>query len=115
MGDADLLERVQLQWTKEIIGLWQVDYAPRLNALGLFSVRGRLLRADIIIQVWKIFSGLSLMRPFSSYFPSPHTLGSEEIDTEYLYPTATQKYAGDTVVSNAVINHNGIFNCCFPQ
>ena len=40
---------------------WNTIHA-RLTTLGLFSVRGRLLRADMI-KVWKIFNGLSPIIP----------------------------------------------------
>lgn len=36
VGDTDMLERVQRRWTKDIVGLSHLDYASRLDALGLF-------------------------------------------------------------------------------
>ena len=36
--------------------LRELSYAERLRSLDLFSVQGRLLRADLIL-VWKIFNG----------------------------------------------------------
>ena len=35
-------------------GLREVEYTERLRRLGLFSIQGRLLRADLL-KVWKIF------------------------------------------------------------
>ena len=52
-GNLKLLERVQRRWTKQIIGLNNLPYDERLSSLNLFSIRGRLLRADLI-QIWKI-------------------------------------------------------------
>ena len=65
LGDLRLLESVQRRWTKEIDGLGGVDYGERLKAMQLFSVRGRLLRSDLV-KCWKIFhcsvdSGLSAL------------------------------------------------------
>ena len=53
-GDLQRLERVQRRWTKQVTGLSSHDYAARLRSLQLFSIKGRLLRADLI-KVWKIF------------------------------------------------------------
>ena len=57
-GDCRLLESVQRRWTKRIDGLSGVDYGGRLRSLDLFSVKGRLLRADLI-KYWKILHGKS--------------------------------------------------------
>ena len=57
-GDLQLLESVQRRWTKQISSLKGLDYAARLRTLDLFSVQGRLLRADLI-QYWKVFNGKS--------------------------------------------------------
>ena len=57
-GDLRLLENIQRRWTKCIDGLNSLSYADRLQALKLYSVQGRLLRADLI-QCWKLFHGES--------------------------------------------------------
>ena len=57
-GDLSLLEGVQRHWSKQISGLSNMDYNARLSALGLYSVQGRLLRANLI-KVWKIFNELT--------------------------------------------------------
>ena len=57
VGDLHLLESVQRKWTKKIEGLSNYSYDERLSRLNLFSIKGRLLRADIM--VWKILSGSS--------------------------------------------------------
>ena len=54
--DTRLLEGVQRRWTKRIEGLEEFSYSQRLEILDLYSVKGRLLRADII-KCWKIFHG----------------------------------------------------------
>ena len=46
--DLKLLKSVQRQWTKNVAGLESIDYAARLRELILFSIKGRLLRADLI-------------------------------------------------------------------
>ena len=62
MGDTRSLESVQRRWTKKITGLRDLSYAQRLRRLDLFSVQGRLLRADLI-QVWKIFNRDCALEP----------------------------------------------------
>lgn len=57
VGDLRMLESVQRRWTKKIIGYADYPYAVRLSLLNLFSIKGRLLRADMIL-VWKIMTGL---------------------------------------------------------
>ena len=52
--DLKLMERLQRRWTRSISGLENLPYEQRLRSLGLFSVQGRLLRADLLL-VWKIF------------------------------------------------------------
>ena len=54
--DIKRLEAVQRLWTRHILGLQDKEYGVRLQALNLFSVKGRFLRADII-KCWKIFHG----------------------------------------------------------
>ena len=54
--DLCLLESVQRRWTKQIDGLSDLDYFDRLKSLSLFSVWGRLFRADLVL-VWKILHG----------------------------------------------------------
>lgn len=62
LGDLRSLERVQKRWTREIRGLESLPYSERLRCLDLFSIQGRLLRADMIL-VWKIFSGDCAIAP----------------------------------------------------
>ena len=62
VADLRALEQVQRRWTREIDGMEGLSYSERLIRLNLFSVRGRLLRADLIL-CWKIFHGLSSIRP----------------------------------------------------
>ena len=62
IGDLDRLESVQRRWTRHIQGLENMDYASRLRTLNLYSIRGRLLRADLV-KCWKIFHGKSCFSP----------------------------------------------------
>ena len=48
------LERLRRKRTREINGLTGLDYASRLQKIGLYSIKGRLLRIDLI-QIWKAF------------------------------------------------------------
>ena len=54
ISDMKLLENVQRRWTKRIDGFENLTYSHRLKDLNLFSIPGRLLRADVI-KYWKIF------------------------------------------------------------
>ena len=56
LGDLRLLEGVQRRWTKKVEGLEELPYDQRLRELDLYSVKGRLLRADLL-KCWKIFHG----------------------------------------------------------
>ena len=53
IGDIKSLEAVQRRWTKKIVGFSDLPYSDRLRRLSLFSIWGRLLRADLILA-WKI-------------------------------------------------------------
>ena len=54
MGDMKLLERIQRKWSRAISGISDMLNDERLIHLDLYSVKGRLLRAEMI-YVWKIF------------------------------------------------------------
>ena len=45
-----------------MLGLRDIDYDARLKALNQYSIRGRLLRADLI-YCWKMFHGKCAMAP----------------------------------------------------
>ena len=62
LGDIRSLERVQRRWTRMIEGMEGLLYSERLGQLELFSVQGRLLRADLILA-WKIFEGECAIDP----------------------------------------------------
>ena len=53
-GDLSKLEGVQRRWTKQVSGLYDTEYSARLRSLDLYSVRGRLLRIDLV-KLWKVF------------------------------------------------------------
>ena len=55
VGDIKKSESVQRRWTRMIDGLQDMEYKDRLQNLGLFSIEGRLFRADLI-KIWKIFN-----------------------------------------------------------
>ena len=72
VGDLILLENVQRRWTKQVIGLDHLSYAERLTKLDLYSVKGRLWRADMIL-VWKILHGYSTITPDQLFVMAPPT------------------------------------------
>ena len=61
LTDISLLEKVQRKWTKQISGLENLSYPERLRSLDLYSVQGRLLRADLI-QYWKVLNNKSCIQ-----------------------------------------------------
>ena len=71
-GDLRKLERVQRRWTRKMRGLENLSYPERLHRLDLFSVKGRLLRADLIM-VWKIFNGKCAISPEQLFVMSSFT------------------------------------------
>ena len=70
VGDQILLENVQRRWTKNVEGLQNMSYCDRLAHLDLFSVQGRLWRADMLL-CWKIFHGESKIRPEHLFAMAP--------------------------------------------
>ena len=55
MRDNRRLESLQRSWIREVVGMNGLDYVSRLRNIGLFSIKGRLLRLDLI-KVWKCFN-----------------------------------------------------------
>ena len=70
LGDLHLLESVQRRWTKNIDGMTELSYAHRLEALNLYSIKGRLLRADLL-KCWKIFYGKCGIQPTDLFVLAP--------------------------------------------
>jgi hypothetical protein len=67
VGDLRLLESVQRRWTRHVDGLQGLEYGERLRRLNLFSIMGRLLRADLI-KCWKVLSGQGECAEMSALF-----------------------------------------------
>jgi hypothetical protein len=77
LGDLRLLESVQRRWTRNVDGLAELDYFSRLKQLGLFSIKGRFLRADLI-KYWRIICRLDGGVDFGGIFrraPDARTRG----------------------------------------
>ena len=55
LHDLRRLESLQRRWTKEIVGMRELDYEARLKHIGMYSIKGRLLRIDLV-KVWKAFN-----------------------------------------------------------
>ena len=68
--DLKKLESVQRSWTRNVAGLEDSPYSERLRSLELYSIKGRLIRADIL-KVWKIFHGKSSILPDEIFSLSP--------------------------------------------
>lgn len=63
------LESVQRRWTKCVDGLGNLPNSTRLQFLNSFSVKGRLLRPDLI-KMWQIVHGKSYLN-FDDFFYHP--------------------------------------------
>ena len=72
LGDLRALEAVQRRWTKRISGMSDLEYGCRLRSLDMYSVQGRLLRADLI-QCWKIFHGKCSVSPTDVFSLAPQS------------------------------------------
>ena len=46
--DVEALEAVHRMWTKQVEGIGDMAYGDRLSFLDLYSIKSRLLRADLI-------------------------------------------------------------------
>ena len=71
VGDLKLLESIQRRWTRHIDGLENTSYSHRLAILDLYSVRGRLIRADMI-KMWKIFHDKCSITPSDLFVMAPN-------------------------------------------
>ena len=70
LGDLHLLESVQRRWTKNIDGMTELSYAHRLEALNLYSIKSRLLRADLL-KCWNIFHDKGGIQPTVLFVLAP--------------------------------------------
>ena len=57
------LESIQRKWSRNIAGLEDLPYANRLLSLDQYSIKGRLLRYDLI-KMWKILHSESPIPPY---------------------------------------------------
>ena len=77
LGDVVFLESVQRKWTNRVEGLESFPYGERLRVLNLFSIKERLLRADVI-KYWRILCGDSQGYDLAELFhraPPDRTIG----------------------------------------
>ena len=54
LGNTRLLESIQRRWTREIAAVQHLSYEERIRTVRLYSVRGRMLRMEIV-KIWKCF------------------------------------------------------------
>ena len=71
VGDVKKLEAVQRRWTREIEGFGGLTYGERLDRLEMYSVKGRLMRIDLI-KYWKILHGESVINREEIFEFPPH-------------------------------------------
>ena len=70
VGNMKMIESVQRRWTRQIRGLEELPYEERLKRLNLYSIKGRLLRCDLIL-CYKIFHSLSVIKPTDLFNMAP--------------------------------------------
>ena len=70
IDNVKLLERTQKRWTSAMSDMAEMPYSERSRLLDLFSVRGRLPRADPT-YVWRILNGLSPLTVDDLFVPHP--------------------------------------------
>ena len=102
LEDLRLLESVQRRWTRHIDGLSDLSYDERLKDLDLYSVQGRLLRADLIM-CWKIFHGLSSIAPEDLFLldSHPRTRGHRfKIRHKFAYTEARKRFFSIRCISS---------------
>ena len=102
LEDLRLLESVQRRWTRHIDGLSDLSYDERLKDLDLYSVQGRLLRADLIM-CWKIFHGLSSIAPEDLFLMDSHprTRGHRfKIRHKFAYTEARKRFFSIRCISS---------------
>ena len=68
--DQNILEGIQRRWTSNIDGMRDLSYRERLERLDLYSVKGRLIRADLI-KCWHIFHGNCAIKPEDIFTLAP--------------------------------------------
>ena len=54
MRDNRRLESLQRSWIREVVNMNGLDYVSGLKNIGLFSIKGRFLRLDLV-KVWRYF------------------------------------------------------------
>ena len=68
LWDIRLLESVQRRWTRQVTDISHLGYEDRLKALGIFSIYGSLLWANII-KCWKLLlTGRLVVTPSKQWF-----------------------------------------------
>ena len=85
LGDLRLLESVQRRWTKQVSNLSHLSYLERLKSLNLFSIRGRLLRSDLIL-CYKIFHDLSPIKPLDIFELTPREIRTRGHSFKIFHP-----------------------------
>ena len=72
--DLRKLEGFQRRCTRQVDGTADMNYQERLKHLGLFSISGRLLSADLV-KVWKIFNSSQILSGILDTRTHPSTRG----------------------------------------
>ena len=79
LGDIDLIENVQLNFTKRLQGMEELSYEQRLQKCGLVSLELRRLRKDLAL-CYQIVNGLVALdfKQFFSPDPNLRTRGNRQ-------------------------------------
>lgn len=101
LSDVRLIESVQRRWTKQVDGCSEMPYNERLRVLNLFSIKGRLIRADLI-QCYKIFNNLSPLAPSDLFILAPQAGTRGHLHKIFVMRSATE--ARRRFFSSRVVN-----------
>ena len=109
IGDLILLERVQKRWTKSIFGLEELPYYQRLELLDLYSIKGRLLRSDLILM-WKIIHGKCAINFNDLFAWAPSTHATRGHDFKLQVNRANLDARGRSFAHRVVSHWNALSN-----
>ena len=106
LGDVRRLESIQRRWTREVTGMSEMAYENRLRELGLFSVAGRMLRADLV-KIWKLVrqGGHESLREL---FQASHLVGARGHSLRLAMPRCRSEVMRRTLMARRVQTWNAL-------
>lgn len=103
LGDIDLLESVQRNFTRRIFGLSELSYIERLRICNLEPLELRRVKRDLVL-VYKIIHKLIGLE-FDLFFTYAPTIHATRTNGFKLYPKQVKSTRALNFFDNRVINH----------